>query len=521
MAEEARVSDKDLNWLEGKLGEADDATIPAEGQRDLSDLSDQSDLSAAQDRLIDTIGYMPPVREQGQSAWDRLRTSVSRAVNAESPRIQAKAEADIMLRPSTLRAAVLKLGNTHFKDGTPFRLGGSNEAFSVMTQCFMQFCGTFGTFIKESVKRDNNGDNLLEAATTATMELGKTDNSASPFSKTTFFTKDRARWTVAAIATMAGAQARLTKTNNGKTPLDAAVFNIVDDGSPATLKPLDSVNMHQVDLRLMNLAYDYMIIRKKASMGGGIGQDAKGEAVGAIRYQLWMQSRFSNYTVANLAADYLHIGMRKKIGVSVEMFMMEFMYTVFRRMLDELNYIHDHGKDGDEIVGEGAMARVMEAVRLDIRDLFDVTLDNMKTRVFNSKYYLGQFIACTTASAALLSVFLAIPNPPGLLGAIQFTATFGMDGFTEMMKEYQRRRVDAHSAVLVNQMATFYSSVEASKFFVAEMSFDANNLVQALTAYRKATHTNYFWKGGAGGDSYGVMAVLAAVTVFAAFLGSA
>lgn len=507
MADGNRVTEEDMEWLEQQLAKPDD------------DVYFDHELSGKQDRFIDSLGDVTQTLLPPPSAWDRLKVSVSRAVNAENDRINATA--DGMLRPSTLRDAVSKLDNTDFKEGTPFRLGGSNEAFTVMTHCFMQFCGTFGTFIKESVKRDNNGKNLLEAATTATMKLGDDTQRDSPFSKTTFFTKDRAKWTVAAIATMAGAQARLTKNDAGKkTPLDAAVFNI-DDKSMESLKPLDSLDLHQVDVRLMTLAYEYMAIRKDASLGGGIGQDARSEAFGAIRYKLWMERRFSNVTAVNYAADYLHIGMRRKIGVSVEMFMMEFMYTVFKRLIVELNYIHDHGKDGDETMGEGATARVMEAVRLEIRDLFDVTLGNMKTRVFNSKYYLGQFIACTAASAALLSVFLAIPNPPGLLGAIQFTATFGMDGFTEMMKEYQRRRVDAHSAVIVNQMASFYSSVEASKFFKDMMSFDANNLPKALSAFRLGEGKRMAWLSGGGASSYSTMAVLAAVTVFAAFVGAA
>ena len=364
-------------------------------------------------------------------------------------------------------------------------------------KCFMKFAGVFGRFLQMSASSKNNEKSIIRTDLPREIETTVQGREGS-----TFLTADKGkvRWALVALSTMAGTKQILRQEASSLTD----EFNMRDDEAMHAIESLDVSDVHE---RLSCLAGLYMDVREESVMG--IGSDADSKNGPQLRYERWMRQRFSDGYFANMLANYAGYKVARKIRASVEIFMMETLYIVYVTLLSGVYSV-------SKINGEhGSLEVIIDDVRRQIRLLFHSALEQMQNRVSNSKYYRNMFFMCAAASAALVGIFIAIPNPPSLIGAITFIGGIAKDAAAEYADNIQGRARDANTAPIIDRISRFAVSAEFSAMFKVMVN-DREGLVYAA-ALKDALLKKERWQyGGASGSA--AHAILVAVVLLSAIL---
>lgn len=364
--------------------------------------------------------------------------------------------------------------------------------------CFMKFVGVFGHYLAAATRKgDEFREDMSRELSDAT--VAKSDGSTLLSDKG----KGKIRWALVALSTMAGAKNAL------QAPTSALIKEVKMDDDNA-IKAIERIDVSDMRNRLTYLAGMYMDVREATVQG--IGHDAGMKNDALLRYERWMRLRFSAGYFQNLLADYAGYGVGKKIRASVEIFMMEALYIVYIELLAGVHTV----SIGD--AEHGSLDRIVSDVRYQIRRLFNSSLENMQTRVSDSQYYRNMFVLCAVASTALVGIFIAIPNPPSLVGAVTFITSVAQDSAANFMKNVQGRANDANTSPIIERISRFAVSPTFSLMFKRMME-EPDGLLVALAIkeaiIEKAAFRLLF---GGGAKLTAAQAMLAAVVVLASFL---
>lgn len=364
-------------------------------------------------------------------------------------------------------------------------------------KCFMKFAGVFGKFLKISSSSSSGEKSLLQTELPREMETAVQSREGSTLLSSG---KGKVRWALVALSTMAGTKNLV----HGNVSSIRKELEMQDNDA---LKAIERLDVNDVDKRLMTLAGLYMDVRE-ASVPG-IGMDADSKNGPQLRYERWMRDRFSSGYFTNFLANYAGIKVEAKIRAMVEIFMMETLYIVYTTILGGVHSV-------SEMKGEhGSLENLIHDVRRQIRLLFNSALERMEERVSNSKYYRNMFFMCAAASAALVGIFIAIPNPPSLVGAITFIGGYASDSAAKYADNILGRATDANTSPIIERISRFAVSAEFSEMF--KLMID--DFVYAASMKNALINKDRWQHGGASADSIRIAhTMLAATMILSALL---